>query len=77
MSKLDEILIILWVIGAILLMFAISGVVSDFIFPHWKWLNNWINTLPMIQAVDAEYEPVKETEEHNHKKFSGKTKTCS
>lgn len=77
MSWLEEIAFVAVAGGAIFFGFGILGMVSDFIFPRWKWLNDWIDTLPMMQAIDAEYEPVKETEEHSHKKFSGKTKTYS
>ena len=74
---LRGIIFVTGVIGVIFFGFGVLGVVSDLILPHWKWLNDWIDTLPMMQAVDAEYEPVEEAEEHNHKKFSVKTKTYS
>lgn len=77
MSILERIAFVAWAGGLIFFGFGILGVVSDMILPHWKWLNDWIETLPMMQAVDAEYEPVEEAEEHNHKKFSVKTKTYS
>lgn len=52
---LEELVITLGIIDAILFIFAVSGVVSDFIFLHWKWLNDWIDTLPMIQEDENTY----------------------
>ncbi len=45
------------------LVLAIAGVVADYMLPHIKPLNKWINSLPMAQAVDAEYEVIEEPEE--------------
>ncbi len=49
MSALEELAFVAGVGGVIFFGFGILGVISDFIFPRWKWLNNWIDTLPMMQ----------------------------
>lgn len=33
-------------------LFAVGGFVSDFILPHIKWLNDWIDTLPMMRGEE-------------------------
>lgn len=36
------------IISGLLIILTIGGLVSDYIFPHIKLLNNYINKLPMI-----------------------------
>lgn len=55
MNMQDEIIISLGIFGAFLLILTISGIISDFIFPNWKWLDNWINTLPMMTDEENSY----------------------
>lgn len=49
--------------AGLLPIFAIAGVIADYILLHIKPLNKWIDSLPLAQVKDAEYEVVEETEE--------------
>ncbi len=62
-QKEETIVVEIAIMGGFLLILAAGGVVADYIFPHIKLLNKWIDTLPMAQAVDAEYEVIEEMEE--------------
>lgn len=55
MSTIEEIIFVIGGVGVIFFGFGVLGVVSDLIFPHWKWLNDWINTLPMMQKSKNSY----------------------
>lgn len=55
MSVLDEIIFVIGVVGVIFFGFGLWGVVSDLVFPHLKWLNDWIDTLPMMQEYKNSY----------------------
>lgn len=46
---IEDILFYVGIGGVIFFGFGVLGVVSDLILPCWKWLNEWINTLPMAQ----------------------------
>lgn len=50
MSVLDEIIFVIGAGGAIFFGFGVLGLVADFVCPHLKWLNDWINTLPMMRG---------------------------
>ena len=49
MSVSDGIIFYAGIGGVIFFCFSILGVVSDLIFPHWEWLNDRIDTLPMMK----------------------------
>lgn len=55
MSMIEEIIFCAGVWGVILLCFGVFGAMSDLILPHWKWINDWIDTLPMIQKDENFY----------------------
>jgi len=55
MSALERIIFVAGAGGVIFFGFGILGLVSDLIFPHWKWLNDWIDTLPMMQENENSY----------------------
>lgn len=52
---IKDILFYIGIGGVIFFGFGVLGVVSDFIFPHCKWLNDWIDTLPMMQETEKSY----------------------
>lgn len=55
MNIIEGILFYIGIGGAIFFGFGIIGMVSDFIFPHWKCLNDWTDTLPMTQKDENFY----------------------
>ncbi len=55
MSALEELAFVAGVGGVIFFGFGVMSVVSDFIFPRWKWLNDWIDTLPMMQDEEENF----------------------
>lgn len=50
MSAMEGIILVIGGVWVIFFGFGVLGVVSDLILPHWKWLNDWIDTLPMIRS---------------------------
>ncbi len=52
MSALEKIAFITGAGGAIFFGFGVLGVISDVILLHWKWINDWIDTLPVMREEE-------------------------
>lgn len=52
---LEEIIFVVGAEGALLFGFGILGAVCDLIFAHCKWLDDWIDTLPLMQKDENFY----------------------
>ncbi|MPM27526.1 hypothetical protein SDC9_74038 [bioreactor metagenome] len=46
---MEDLIILLAFMSPLFLVLTIGGVVADFIFPHIKCINRYINRLPMMQ----------------------------
>lgn len=49
---MDDLIYLLTLMALLLWLLCIGGFVADIILPHCKWLNDWIDTLPMMQNDD-------------------------
>ncbi len=56
----------LTILAGFLLTLAIGGVIADYIFPHIKSLNRWIDSLPQMREADVDYEAIEEPEEEEN-----------